>query len=203
MQNLKFMTALGALGIGLAACSGNGGNTPTYNQPPTVGAAKKYVQIERLSRPAIKEVFENFVDHASSNAIEPYQDNLLKTDIKATEDTVRYGNPNGPASGPDYGAAFQGILYPDEYAVDLSQASGGFLTYELAGKFGGRAPDDDVIGAELGVLFGTAVSDGSLGVTLAPADNKQNNCLSTENLASTPASGQAMIASFPYLPTAH
>lgn len=199
MQNIKFISALGLLGLGLAACSS--GSSVRIAPPLVTGSttAKPYTQIERLSRPAIKEVFEPFNDHATSNAIEPYQDTLLHDDIKGTEDFVRYGAA-GPGTGPDYGATFQGILYPDEYLVDLSKTTGGFLTTELAGQFGGRNPNDDVIGAELSVLFGTGASDGTLGVVLAPADNKQNNCLSTENLPGPPSAAQAQIPTFPYLP---
>lgn len=204
-MNIKFLTALGALGLGLAACGSNGDSVRLTPQPassaPGAAPLTKYVQIERLSRPAIKEVFENFVDHQKSNAIEPYQDDLLKNDIAATEDFVRYGSATGPTSGPDYGKDIQGIVYPDEYLVDLSQTTGGFLTTELAKKFGGRAPNDDVIGAELGVLFGTAISDGSLGVVLDQPDNKQNNCLSAQNLALNPT--QATGSTFPYLPVPH
>ncbi|GAC1566570.1 MAG: hypothetical protein NVS2B3_00060 [Vulcanimicrobiaceae bacterium] len=210
-MNIKFLTALAALGLGLAACGQNEDNVHLTPQPPFTGlpgsptgpaANTKFTQIERLSRPAIKEVFENFVDHQKSNAVEPYQDDLLKTDIAATEDFVRYASATGPASGPDYGKIIQSVVYPDEYTVDLAQTTGGFLGNEtggaVAGKFGGRNIDDDVIGTELYVLFGTAISD----LKLAPADNKQNNCLSTQNLPN-PGQGQKSLAVFPYLPNPH
>ena len=195
MQHIKSLTALGALGLGLAACSSNNGNTPTFFQPPTVKPTTQYTQIERLSRPAIKEVFENFVDHQKSNAIEPYQDDLLKGDISATEDFVRYGSATGPASGPDYGPIIQSIVYPDEYLVDLSQSTGGFLGTELAKNFGGRAPNDDVIATELAVLFGTGLSDNVPGVN---PDGKANNCLDTQNLGVDVAQQSGPV--FPYLP---
>lgn len=197
MNTVRSLIAFSALGLGLAACGGNNNTTPTYFQPPTINPTTKYVQIERLSRPAIKEVFENFVDHQKSNAIEPYQDDLLKTDISATEDFVRYGSATGPAAGtPDYGPIIQSVVYPDEYAVDLSQTAGGFLGYELAKNFGGRAPNDDVIATELSVLFGTGLSDNVPGV---PPDNKSNNCLKTQNLAALDVAQQSG-PTFPYLP---
>jgi len=212
MLNIKFLTALSVLGLALAACGSNNDNVhltpqPPFNGPGGPGAGggnsptARYVQIERLSRPVIKEVFENFVDHQKSNAIEPYNDALLQTDIAATEDFVRYG-PKGPAAGtPDYGKDIQGVLYPDEYLVDLSAVKGGFLgaeTKNAAALFGGRNPNDDVIGTELAVLFGTAVSD--LGLDMA--DNKQNNCLKTQNLAGFSATQTAGPA-FPYLAGPH
>ncbi len=205
MQNIKFMTALAALGLGLAACSNGNDTVHLTPQPPGggggggAGASAQFVQIERLSRPAIKEVFENFVDHQKSNAIEPYSDDLLKSDIQQTEDLVRYGSATGPKSGPDYGKDIQGVLYPDEYMVDLSQTSGGFLGAETKmAPFGGRNPNDDVIETELGVAFGTLVSD----LKLDAADNMQNNCLKSQNLPN-PGPGQAMGNNFPYLPSPH
>ena len=195
----KSLPVLMVLGFGLAACGNNGGTVRLTPQPQT----QSYTQIERLSRPAIKEVFENFSDHQKSNAVEPYADTLLQTDIQQTEDFVRYDNPAGPSSGPDYGKVLQSVLYPDEYTVDLSQTTGGFLGVETAGAvggtFGGRNPNDDVIGVELAALFGTALSD----LKIVPADNKQNGCLSTQNLSSAPYAAQASGPAFPYLHGPH
>ena len=193
----KSLTAIAVLGLGLAACGSNNGDTVRLTpQPPAV--AQSYTQIERLSRPAVKEVFENFSDHQKSNAAEPYNDSLLQGDIAATEDFVRYGNPAGPSSGPDYGKVLQTVLYPDEYTVDLSQSTGGFLGAESGGKlggaFGGRNPNDDVIGLELVALFGNGLT--LIGV---PDDNKENNCLNTQNLSSAPYAKQASTSTFPYL----
>jgi hypothetical protein len=145
--NATTILATLTLGFGVAGCGNNGGVTLTPPPPPNVVS---YIQIERLSRPAIKEVFEPFQDHQKSNAVEPYADPTILADIKTTEDAVRYG-PTGPAAGtPDYGAALQGILYPDEYSVNLAGATPAgndpeyFLSNEVEKAFGGRAPNDDV-----------------------------------------------------------
>ncbi len=202
----KSLTVLAALGFGLAACSNS--DTVRLTPQPNLGgngSSVKYTQIERLSRPAVKEVFENFSDHATSNGLEPYDPNdPLKASIKGTENFVRYGG-KPPASG-DYGTVLQGALFPDQYTVDLSQTSGGFLGADFPGKFpgagpfGGRNINDDVIGLELLALFGN-------GLTLAgiPDDMKENNCLSTQNLPSDPNAypSQTKIAAFPYLPNPH
>jgi hypothetical protein len=65
--------------------------------------------------------------------------------------------------------------------------------------FGGRAPNDDVIGLELGVLFGNTIP--ALG--LAPDDNKENTCLSAQNIAGGENASKKTTGTFPYLPVPH
>ena len=208
---IKTSTTLATFAF-LAACSNGSGSvvlTPVGNTQ-TTNTATKYTQIERLSRPAIKEVFETFVNHQVSNSVEPYDTvhDPLYASIHDTADALR-----PPANGDDYGNVLQSVLYPDEYAVDLSTSSNGpvggtygyFLSYELASvtksptAFGGRAPNDDVIALELGVLFGKT-AQAIPGVT---EDNEENNCLQTQNLSSTTFNGTATGSAFPYLATAH
>ena len=188
-----------AFALALAGCTGGATNTalPAIS-PPT--ASGQYVQIERLSRPAVKELFEKFVDHQTSNAAQPYNDPTLKASIIGLTDALRppgtFGNK--PA---DYGVALASILYPDEYTVDLSQpGNASYLGAETGGatggKFGGRDINDDVIGISLGAVFGGTLP--ALGVQ--PEDNQENNCLSKENVAQNPR--QAKSGTFPYLATA-
>jgi hypothetical protein len=198
---IKLKTSVGAvaaLGFGLAACSSSPVHlTPQPSAPP---AATTYTQIERLSRPAVKEVFEPFQDHQISNAVEPYNDPTIKADIKTTEDALR-----PPSATTDYGATLAGLLYPDEYLVNLSGTEAPlsatneyFLGTELSNgaNFGGRAPNDDVIGLELAALFGNALT--AAGVA---DDHEENDCLSAQNLpAEDPA--KKTTSTFPYLPAA-
>ncbi len=206
MKSTKIVTALAALGFGLgfAGCS----NSPVVLTPGhPAGPNAKYIQIERLSRPAIKEVFEPFQHHQISNGEEPYADTVMPNDIVTTEDAIRYGGT--PSSGPDYGKALQGILYPDEYAVNLSGGNPTtktqgeyFLSNEVTGSFGGRAPNDDVIDLELGILFGNTIP--TLG--LAADDGKENTCLSSQNINGQGVYGgqspaKTATGTFPYFPT--
>ncbi len=212
IKALKISATLSTLAL-LAACSGGSGDvvlTPAGNTQ-TGSAATKYTQIERLSRPAIKEVFETFVNHQVSNATEPYDktNDPLYASILNTTNALR---PPNATAGTNYGQVAQSILYPDEYTVDLSTSSNGpvgssygyFLSQELASAtgsaaaFGGRAPNDDVIALELGILFGKTAQ--AIGVK---EDNEENNCLDTQNLSSTAFNGTATTAGFPYLATAH
>lgn len=196
MKFAKTVLTVAALGFGVAACSsGNGGEVRLDPQPPVNnnGAPKAFVQIERLSRPAVKEVFERFVDHQISNAAEPYNDPTLKSAIHDV--TVALGRSEATAN------TLQAVLYPDQYLVDLSQIGGAaYLGTETGGAtsttkstYGGRSINDNVIDISLGALFGNTVS--ALG--LAADDGKENNCLTTQHVAVS--SRQGNTGTFPYL----
>ncbi len=195
-KQLRLLCTAGALGLTLAACNNNNSTPP---KPPPINGGS-YTQIERLSRPAVKELFEKFVDHQTSNAVEPYNDPTLQGEIQSFTDALR-----PPKGGLDYGKALAGVLYPDEYTVDLSQSGGAaYLGKETGGAtsatkstFGGRGPADDVIDISLGAVFGNTLP--TLG--LIGDDGQENNCISKENVAQN--ASQAPTATFPYLNTPH
>jgi hypothetical protein len=189
--------AVAALGLGLAACNGSSVNTV-----PVAPAAGKYVQIELLSRPAVKELFEKFVDHQTTNAVEPYADTTLQGEIQTFTDALR---PPSAALGSDYGKALAGVLYPNWITADLSQTGGAaYLGNETGGAtsatkstFGGRAVTDDVIDISLGAVFGHTLA----ALKLQPEDNEENNCLSAQNVAMNAT--QMPTGTFPYLAAPH
>ncbi len=196
IKYFKGMALAGGLGIALTACGG--GSSTLTPPPPPVNTV--YTQIERLSRPAIKEVFETFVNHQVSNQVEPYSANTdpLFASILGTENALR-----PPTATTNYGKALQGVLYPDELAVDLDvPGATSYLGVELnsvgagAPSFGGRYPTDDVIGKSLAALFGSAL------VPVLGEDNEENNCLSSQNLNPSTA-GPIPTGNFPYLAAAH
>jgi len=193
MQNINpTILAFTLAGVLVAGCGGGG------SKISSLPAAGTYTQIERLSRPAIKEVFEPFNDHKISNAAEPYNDPTIKADIIATEDYIR---PPNATLKTDYGVSLAGILYPDEYEVDLSQSgSAGYLGADsggiYGGKFGGRDLTDDVVDVSLSAIAGNALT--LIGVT---DDLEENNCISKENL--TQRATQTQTATFPYFSAPH
>jgi hypothetical protein len=199
MKHFALLLGAGTLALALGACGGGGSTSPTA---PTTNTASgtKYTQIELLSRPAVKELFEKFVDHQTTNAAEPYNDPTLQGEIQSFTDALR-----PPTASTDYGKALAGVLYPNEYTVDLSQTGGAaYLGNETGGAtsttkstFGGRAVTDDVIDISLGAVFGKTLP--TLG--LIGDDGEENNCLSSENLAQ--AATQVPTAAFPYLAVPH
>jgi hypothetical protein len=196
MKQTLGILAAGALSLGLAAC---GGGNSVNTKPVPSGNGTSYTQIEVLSRPAVKEVFEKFVDHQTTNAAEPYNDPTLQGEIQTLTDALR---PPNTAAGSDYGKALAGILYPNEMVADLSQSGiASYLGVETGGatggKFGGRALTDDVIDISLGAIFGNTLS----ALKVQPEDNEENNCISKDNVAMN--ASQAPSATFPYLHTPH
>jgi hypothetical protein len=200
MMKIAFnVLAIGALGFGLAACGGGSSSgVPNTGQ----NGQTAYTQIELLSRPAVKELFENFVDHQTTNISEPYNDTTLKTEIKGFTDALR---PPNTTLGSDYGAAIQGVLYPNELVADISQTgTAAYLGNETGGAtsatkstFGGRALTDDVIDISLGVVFGNTLS----ALKLQPEDNEENNCLTTDHIGIN--TSQTPATTFPYLHAPH
>jgi len=175
---------------------------PLPTNPPTSTAT--YVQIELLSRPAVKEAFENFNDHKTTNKVEPYAGSPadpLQAEIKGTEDTLRPPKAT-PGGAADYGAALQSILYPNELAVNLAATgNASYLGVETGGAtggtFGGRDISDDVIGISLGAAFGNTLS----ALKVQPDDGQENACLSQENVTQNPS--QAKTGAFPYFAPPH
>jgi hypothetical protein len=199
MKHQLHILAIGMLGFGLAACGGGNLNSTPLQQSPL---PQKYVQIELLSRPAVKELFEKFVDHQITNAAEPYSDPTLQGEIQTFTDALR---PPNATLGSDYGKVLAAVLYPNWITADLSQTGGAaYLGNETGGAtsatkstFGGRAITDDVIAISLGAVFGNTLG----ALHLQPEDNEENNCISNDN---TPQrSTQTPTSTFPYLAAPH
>ena len=185
IKNIAIGVLVGAaLTFTVSACNGGGGGSFVG---PT--SSSKYVQIELLSRPAVKEAFENFTDHDATNRSEPYNDSTLQSEIGNFTTTVA-GRSAATAS------ALQSILYPNEMVVDLSQTAttAAYLGVETGGAtgstFGGRSLTDDTIAISLGALFGNTLAK----LNVVPDDGKESPCLSNDNVAPT----NQTTATFPY-----
>ena len=180
-MTLQFKLGLGVLalvGVFVGGCSSGTIRLRIRSSPteqPSTGPAVAYQQIELLSRPAVKEVFEAFASHDKTNRSEPYNDNTIKSQILSFSKIFRSAATAN---------VLQTILYPNVMKADLSQnlTTASYLGYESGGatgsKFGGRALDDDVVDISLGALFGNTIS--ALG--LAPDDHKEAPCLTTDNV---------------------
>ncbi len=179
-MTLRYKLGLAVLALAgtiVGGCSaGRTGSNPMIPVTPMAGrAATAYRQIELLSRPAVKEVFEAFASHDKTNRSEPYADKTIKSQILSFSKLFR---------STKTAKVLQAVLYPNVMKADLSQnvTTASYLGYESGGatgsKFGGRALDDNIVDISLGALFGNTIS--ALG--LAPDDHKEVPCLTTDNV---------------------
>ena len=140
-MTLRYKVGLGVLalaGLIIGGCSARtGGSNPMIPAAaPMAGHATTYRQIELLSRPAVKEVFEAFSSHDKTNRSEPYADKTIKSQILSFSKNFR---SNATAK------ILQAVLYPNVMKADLSQnvTTASYLGYESGGatgsKFGGRS----------------------------------------------------------------
>jgi hypothetical protein len=171
------LAALALAGAIAGGCSSRSSALIPGSQASTDTMAGKtaYVQIELLSRPAVKEAFELFEDHNKTNRSEPYDDPVLEGQIKSFAMMFR---------SKTWAETLQAILYPNVMKADLSQdtTKASYLGYETGGatgsKFGGRALDDDIIDISLGAIFGNTLS--ALGIIAD--DHKEAPCLAEDNV---------------------
>ncbi|MBV8638410.1 MAG: DUF4331 family protein [Candidatus Eremiobacteraeota bacterium] len=187
IKHIALGVALGALiAVGVSACSGNA--SPFIGPSPAPSAAAKYIQIELLSRPAVKEAFENFADHDTTNRTEPYNDPTLQSEIGTFTTTVA-------GRSATWASALQSTLYPNEMLVNLTSnaTTAAYLGVETNGltgsTFGGRALTDDTIKLSLGAIFGNTLT--ALGV---PDDGKESPCLIDDHVTAT----NQTTSTFPY-----
>jgi len=180
--------------------------------------SEDFHQIERWGRPAVKEALERFIDHDTTNRVEPYNDPVLKRDV------YRYmvaPKPNGAGRSPAVANALVKLVYPDEMQVNL--AANGHATYlgvetkGLSGlpvgvvrivpdaglkglksslrngarQFGGRDLYSPVIDLSLGAIYGSILPK----IGVAHDDHKETACLTSDNVK--PA--ERALSDFPYL----
>jgi|SRR5579862_2828534 len=182
MSRSLILAAVAAAGLGIVIGGCSSGSSLQSAMVPAASrmagvlpASTKYIQIELLSRPAVKEAFEAFDSHDTTNRTEPYTDPTLKSQIASFTKNFRSAT---------IAKTLQAILYPNEMKIDLSQntTKAAYLGVESGGatgsKFGGRALGDDVIDLSLGAIFGNTLA--KLGV---PDDGKELPCLTTDSVA--------------------
>lgn len=167
----------------LAGCGGGNGNFLASN---------KFVQIDRLARPAVNELFATAENnqHLKNNQVAP------KDDASAIGADIQFFMINAAGRSQATTDALKSVLVPDVLVADLSQTTPAYLGVETGGatggKFGGRALTDDVIDISLGAVFGNTIS--ALG--LAPDDGKEIATLTSDNVG---PGGKHFTNTFPYL----
>ena len=200
-QSFLTFAAIYAVVLGTSSCNGGATNVPALNTGTPSSA--QYQQIERLARPAVKELFQQFANHDGTNrtspAAQPYSSQTLYQEIGSFTTSVA-------GRSPAIASTLQAILIPDEISADLSNLTdkASYLGVETGGatggKFGGRALSDDVIDISLGAVFGGTIP---AVVTSVPDDGKESPCLTTDNVPQQNAADNVTPLTFPYVGKPH
>ncbi len=195
---LRLSTAIAALLLTLTACGGGGGagTTTAPVTAPVTGPGQNpggssalgdgpFKQLDRLSRPAINEVFATFAEHQQNNVNTPDQDAAnLGPEIVAFTKGVG-GRSDAIAN------VLRAVLTPDVQIADMSGQSSScigaapgtcnnYLGVETGGAtqlpakakpFGGRALTDDIVSISLSAIFGNTVP----ALKLAPDDGNESD----------------------------
>ncbi|MFL5578093.1 MAG: DUF4331 family protein [Gemmatimonadaceae bacterium] len=141
-----------------------------------------YVQVERLGNPLTSEVFFPKRDHGLHNTTAPTTD--------AANDFG--GRISAFAAAFDRSTTIQNtlatVLVPDVLVVYPNRpgSGAGWLSWALAGGYGGRRLQDDVVDAGLSAIFGTLVDPSAGAVPGLTSDN-------------VPPSVRQFSGTFPYL----
>jgi hypothetical protein len=185
---MKYFLAYCAALTFLSACGGSGSPNPpggSSNGPTSALGSGPFKQLDRLSRPAINEVFATFAQHQQNNVDTPNQDAAnLRPEILSFTQSIG-GRSSAIAN------VLGAVLTPDVQIADMSGTSlscigmapgtcNNYLGIETGGAtqlptglkpFGGRALTDDIVDISLGAIFGNTVP--ALG--LAPDDGNESD----------------------------
>lgn len=187
----RFTTALSltAAALALASCS----NDPTVNNgtgQTTSTVSGTFVQIDRVGRPGLKELYIAYAKHDAFNRAAPTTD---VAQVGPQVGTFVTGT-GGRSAGISQFA--QTLLVPDALVADVTNTAtrASYLGYETSGQiasdcngaaptsFGGRSLTDDVVNAMLGITFGSLATSATLvaptpnlGVTAPPDDGAEKD----------------------------
>lgn len=185
----KYLAAVAPLALVLvAACDSSPERGNLRIVGPTFSANREhrtFVQRERLGNPLVSEVTVRKAHHHAYNRGMPTTDPAEFTDDVAEFVTQVAGRKQAVAD------VLTSVLLPDMLIVfpERNPATAGWLSWALAGGYGGRALTDDVVDAGLLAIFGS----------LLDPDNVSPG-LTTDNVG---ANDRPFGSSFPYLAAAH
>ncbi len=163
----------------------SGGTTGGGTGPTDALGSGPFKQLDRLSRPAINEVFATFAEHQQNNVNTPNQDAANLGPQIVTFTTTVGGRSTAIAD------VLKAVLTPDVQIADMSGTSdscigkapgtcNNYLGIETGGAtqspaglkpFGGRALTDDIVDTSLDAIFGNVVP----ALKLAPDDNNESD----------------------------
>ncbi|GAC1426053.1 MAG: hypothetical protein NVSMB5_20500 [Candidatus Velthaea sp.] len=217
MQRFVTVLSTAAVSLALASCS----NDPTVNTTTGAGGTTPtvaFLQIDRVGRPGLKELYLPYANHDAFNRAAPTTDVAQVAPQIDTFVTATGGRT------PAISQFVQQLLAPDALIADIADPSAraSYLGFETSAQiasdcnglgatpFGGRGLSDDVVNAMLGITFGSLATSTTLKgptpnlATAAPPDDgaEQDGRSGRPNLtnqfAGCPNKGLTL-QQFPYL----
>jgi len=186
--------ALGAVMIGCSDSNRSGIVGPTGDMSAAESDADDpadntlYDQVDFLGNPLVSEVTIAKANHGTYNKTQPYNTATFRPQTEAF--VTSFGRPQALAT------LLGSVLYPDILVVDASKDpnTAGWLSWALAGGWGGRKLTDDVVDLGLSAIFSSFLNP--TGALCAPFQLP----LCTDNVGSNDA---AFSSTFPYLAAPH
>ncbi len=186
-------TGLGALLLAVTIVGCNDGDSTALLAPDANEAAVEsnnvtYDQVEFLGNPLVSEVTIVKANHDGYNETMPYTSGVYRPQTEAF--IKSFGRSQGLAS------TLGSVLYPDMLIVDPSKSpsTSGWLSWALAGGWGGRNLSDDVVDLGLSAIFSSFLDPND--ALCAPFTLP----LCTDNVG---VNDKAFLGSFPYLAAPH
>ena len=187
----KPIARFGLLALVTAAAVAGCSNDPTVNTTTTTtGSTINFIQIDRVGRPGLKELYLPYAQHDPFNRQGPL------SDMSTTAPLINTFVTGAPASrSAAISAYIQALLTPDALVANLANTStrASYLGWETGGAikgdctglaptpWGGRALNDDVVNAMLGLAFGNLATTANptpsstpAGATVSPAPDDGN-----------------------------
>ncbi len=171
--------------VGIVLALGGCSNDPTATNISSTTTLINFVQIDRVGRPGIKELYLPYANHDTFNRAAPTTD---VAQVGPQIDTFVTGT-GGRAAG--ISQFVQQLLVPDALVADIANPAtrASYLGFETSGQiasdcngapatsFGGRSLTDDVVNAMLGLTFGSLATRATIAgptpnlTTAAPPDD--------------------------------
>jgi hypothetical protein len=168
-EHMKRLVTLAAgTALSLVAFSGCS-NDPTLGGTDTSGSKLNFIQVDRVGKPGINEVFVPYAQHDANNKNGPSRDvATLAPEINTF--TTGFAGRSAATS-----AYLQALFLPNALVADLSQSAttASYLGWETGGQqintvtcttgttantFGGRGLNEDVVDVTFGLVFGSTAS---------------------------------------------
>ena len=180
-------------GLSLAAFSSCSNDPTVKNGGGATGQNLVFIQIDRVGRPGLKELYLPYTDHDAFNRLAPQTDSTQATPQIGTFVTTTAGRSAAVAQ------YVQDLLTPDVLLINVANpaTTASYLGYETGGQiapsctglapttFGGRALSDDVVSVMLGLAFGSLATSTTL--TNASLTNVVSYSTSSSTIVPPPA----------------